>query len=126
MADIDAYLVDQLYERLKTVIGDREINAGTIISITALVMMTVERQKNATGDEKKALALALLHKLADDAEMEKEEDRAGLHTLIDAVAPGAIDTIISASKKEFDLNKAKSHWLWFRKNCCCCCPNNAQ
>jgi hypothetical protein len=124
MAEVDKYLLGQLYKRFAKAIGDRELTPGTVIAITAIAMMIVERQKNMTGDEKKALALALLHKLADETEME-DNDREALHLLIDSVAPGAIDAIISASKKEFDLNKAKSRWEWFRKNCCCCCSNNA-
>ena len=35
MAEIDNYLLDQLYKRFAKAIGDRELTPGTVIAITA-------------------------------------------------------------------------------------------
>jgi len=115
----DQVLVDTLYDRFRGAVGISEVDADTIVSITTLAMVVVDRQKNMSGEDKKQLVLHLLKRLVNDTDMiDKDKDATIL--VINAIVPSVIDTIINATKGGFDINRVKSRWEWIKKNCCCC------
>lgn len=116
--NVDVYLLQQIYDELANVIGDQQISPANLMRITALAMTVVERQTNMDGEAKKAMVIALLHRLVDAVDKREitDENREILHAVIDATVPAAIDVLIDATKGGLDINKIKSKWSSLK--CC--------
>ena len=115
---VDVYLLEHMYSELEKAVGKQSIGPANIVTIAALAMAVVERQTNMSGADKKAMVIALLHKLTDEINKRDitPEDRAALHILIDATVPAAIDTLVDATKGGLDINQIKSKWS--KLKCC--------
>ena len=82
------------------------ITSKNILPITHSVMELIETMKEIKemkGAQKKELCMDCLHWLVDHSSDLSEEDKQTLHTLVDNVAPSAIDLLVAVSKGMTDL-----------------------
>ena len=120
MSNVDQYLIDQLSGQLQDAIEGREITPASIMGIATIAMAMVERQKNMSGDDKKALVIILLHNIVDATEMD-DGDKAAVSLIIETTIPSAIDLLIDASKGGLDIDRIKSRWESIKSMFSCCC-----
>ncbi len=84
--------VEVLVEKLEQVIGDGELSADTILSLTITSMQLVEKVKGLKGQEKKDLVLNSLEKLI--------EKKGGDYKDVLKLIPKVIDNFISIENGE--------------------------
>jgi len=92
-------LVTKTQEKMES---DIKMNAGDIVEITLYVMLLVERSPHTlSGEDKLHVATETINKILDLLPDLSKEEKTELKNLI----PGAIDTVIAASKGEFNFGK---------------------
>lgn len=84
--------VESLVEKLEKVVGDGELSADVILSLTITSMQLVEKVKNLKGQEKKDLVLNSLEKLI--------EKKGGDYKEILKFIPKVIDNFIGIENGE--------------------------
>ena len=100
-----AKLVADLTESLKQGFDNFEIDENNIIDYIVRVMAIVEKQKQLSGIEKKAVAIEILLRLVDSLNRLNVESKMRVKTLVKTLAPSVIDTIVSATKGALSVNK---------------------
>ena len=115
ISEVEA-ISDDIFKQVKESIVGRHFTANTFISLVTLVMQFVEKSLNATGPEKKQIAMNVIHKLILEIPME-DSHRTIVTTIVNTTLPTTIDFIISAANGEFDFSKVASVW----KNMFPCC-----
>jgi hypothetical protein len=108
VSEIDAITEDVL-QQVKAAIAGRHFTANTFISLVTLVMQFVEKSLNATGPEKKQVAMNVIGKLVQEIPME-DSHREIVLTIVNTTLPKIIDFIISAANGEFDFSKVATMW----------------
>jgi len=98
---------------LKQKLGDREINAGNIITIIQLAMETVELTK-VKGKAQKDLAIKLVRQLVVDAPVSDDKEKLLLDMIDQDILSNTIELIVKATKGELDINMA----VGVAQNCC--------
>jgi len=109
-------ITEDVFQQVKAAIAGRHFTANTFISLVTLVMQFVEKSLQATGPEKKQIAMNVIHKLILEIPME-DSHRTIVTTIVNTTLPTTIDFIISAANGEFDFSKVASVW----KNMFPCC-----
>ena len=100
-----AKLVADLTESLKQGFDNFEIDENNIIDYIVRVMAIVEKQKQLSGIEKKAVVIEILLRLVDSLNRLNDESKMRVKTLVKTLAPSVIDTIVSATKGALSVNK---------------------
>jgi hypothetical protein len=100
-----AKLVADLTESLKQGFDNFEIDENNIIDYIVRVMAIVEKQKQLSGIEKKAVAIEILLRLVDSLNRLNAESKMRVKMLVKTLAPPVIDTIVSATKGALTVNK---------------------
>ena len=100
-----ARLVADLTESLKQGFDNFEIDENNIIDYIVRVMAIVEKQKQLSGIEKKAVVIEILLRLVDSLNRLNDESKMRVKTLVKTLAPSVIDTIVSATKGALSVNK---------------------
>lgn len=100
-----ARLVSDLTESLKQGFDNFEIDENNIIDYIVRVMAIVEKQKQLSGIEKKAVAIEILLRLVDSLNRLNAESKMRVKMLVKTLAPSVIDTIVSATKGALSVNK---------------------
>lgn len=100
-----AKLVADLTQNLKSGFENFEIDENNIIDYIVRVMAIVEKQKQLSGIEKKAVAIEILLRLVDSYNRLNTESKLRVKLLVKTLAPSVIDTIISATKGALSVNK---------------------
>lgn len=79
-------------------IGSLKINSNNIVQSLHSIMEVVENvDKSLKGSDKKSLALEVLHWIVDNQTDLTQEDKVSLKSIINQIAPQAIDIIIKVS-----------------------------
>ena len=109
---------ESLYEHVKSIHSDKITASNIVVIVTELVQLT-EKYKQLTGNQKKTLVINVVKKLV-NTQVENENDKKTLNTIIDLTLPTVIDNLVNAINGDlkFDKEKAKS---FFRKYLCCLC-----
>lgn len=111
MADTSAVdeLVDEVYGTVKSGFRSRVTPDNVVVLITE-AMMAVERIQQSyekfhalSGPAKKDVVLEVLERLVSELPVGRAEKDA-IVSAVNLLAPSVIDTIVSASKGQFDLN----------------------
>jgi len=100
-----AKLVSDLTQTLKSGFENFEIDENNIIDYIVRVMAIVEKQKQLSGIEKKAVAIEILLRLVDSYDRLNIESKSRVKLLVKTLAPSVIDTIVSATKGALSVNK---------------------
>jgi hypothetical protein len=66
-------LTDQVYDKVKGMIKNKEFNANNFIVLVTIVMQVVEQTQNLTGEEKKQLAIRVIKKIVMEIPMQNKE-----------------------------------------------------
>ncbi len=100
-----AKLVTDLTDAMKQGFENFEIDENNIIDYIVRVMAVVEKQKQLSGIEKKAVAVEILLRLVDSLNRLNAESKTRVKLLVKTLAPSVIDTIVSATKGALSVNK---------------------
>lgn len=106
--DVSKYnlnIFDEVYAKVKELVGQKEFNAGNWITLLMMCMEMVETVPHLTGKEKRALVVDLLTKLIHEIPM-PENDRALIEGLLSSCLPAIIDTICESSLGHYAINLA--------------------
>lgn len=106
-------VVDGIYENVLGMVEAKDVKAANIISIAALTMKLVEQVPGLTGQQKKDIVIEVIKKLIDETPL-SDEEVAAVNLVVDVTLPIVIDTIVSASRGELNLNEH----LNSMKKCC--------
>jgi hypothetical protein len=109
--------VEHLYSYMKSVHHEK-ITAVNIVVIATELMQIVEKYKGLNGPQKKMLVINVIKKIV-NSQIDSQETRSALITIIDFTLPIVIDNLVSAinGNIKFDKEKVKS---FFKKYFCCC------
>ncbi len=112
--------IEHLYSYMKC-IHQEKITPINIIVIATELMQIVEKYKGLTGPQKKMLVINVIKKVV-NSQVDSEETRNALNTIIDFTLPAVIDNLVSAINGEIKFNKEKVQ-SFFKKYICCCIKN---
>jgi hypothetical protein len=94
-------IVDDVYDTVKTIIRQKDITVGNLISIGSVIMQVVEEYPTLVGYQKKQLVLRVAHRLVDD--LVSDETKQMINLAIDTTLDKSIDFIIKASRGEIEI-----------------------
>lgn len=97
-------LFDEVYNKVRGMIKNKQFNAANWISLVIMSMEMVETLPKLHGHEKRDLVVDLMSKLIMEIPM-ADDDRAIVSGLIKMALPGIIDAIIDGTLGKLDLNK---------------------
>ena len=97
-------LISALYNHIKEKFVYEAVNASNVINLIMFVMVLVENQKNLTGYQKKGIVVYLVELFIEEISGDKE-DKLALQSAVQLLLPSIVDTIITATRGQFDLNK---------------------
>jgi hypothetical protein len=100
-----AKLITDITDTMKQGFENFEIDENNIIDYIVRVMAVVEKQKQLSGIEKKAVAVEILLRLVDSLNRLNAESKMRVKLLVKTLAPSVIDTIVSATKGALSVNK---------------------
>ena len=112
---IDSQRLSQLYDILKIAIDAESITPESVLITITIVMVEVEKVGNATGEQKKALALYLIGLLV--KEIPSEAVRDATASCVKLLGPSIIDALVDASKGNLNINA---------ESCKACCGPNSR
>ena len=96
--------VDQVYEGVKEMLEDKQIELSELVIILAPTMELIERlDEDKSGIEKKNVLLTVFKRIINNSNLEDEKKKNLLYGC-NHVIPSMVDTIISASRGDLDLN----------------------
>jgi hypothetical protein len=84
-------------------IGDMEINAQTIITVTKFSMEVVEATK-LKGAAQKELAISLVRQVIVEAPISDEKEKLLLDMIDQGILANTIELVVAASKGNLDIN----------------------
>jgi hypothetical protein len=100
----DAEFTNSL-QMLKSKMGDKEIDAQTIMFVLKSAMEVVETTK-AKGIEQRDLTIKLVRQIVIDAPISDDKEKLLLDMIDQGILANTIDLVIKASKGELDINDA--------------------
>jgi hypothetical protein len=109
--------IEHLYSYMKHVHREK-ITPMNIVIIATELMQIVEKYKELTGPQKKMLIINVIKKIVNN-QIDSQETRTALNTIIDFTLPIVIDNLVSAINGEIKFNKEKVE-SFFKKYICCC------
>ncbi len=109
--------VEHLYSYMKCVHHEK-ITPTNIIVIATELMQIVEKYKELTGPQKKMLVINVIKKVV-NSQIDSQETRLALNTIIDFTLPTVIDNLVDAINGNIKFNKEKVQ-SFFKKYICCC------
>jgi hypothetical protein len=109
--------LEHLYSYMKCVHHEK-ITPTNVIVIATELMQIVEKYKGLTGLQKKMLILNVIKKIV-NTQIDSDETRQVLITIIDFTLPIVIDNLVSAINGNVKFNKEKVQ-SFFKKYICCC------
>ena len=89
--------------KLNEKIGDMEINAQTIITVTKFSMEVVEATK-LKGAAQKELAISLVRQVIVEAPISDEKEKLLLDMIDQGILANTIELVVAASKGNLDIN----------------------
>jgi hypothetical protein len=89
--------------KLNEKIGDMEINAHTIITVTKFSMEVVEATK-LKGAAQKELAISLVRQVIVEAPISDEKEKLLLDMIDQGILANTIELVVAASKGNLDIN----------------------
>jgi len=101
--------LEHLYSYMKCVHHEKITPANLIVIATEL-MQIVEKYKGLTGPQKKMLVINVIKKVV-NSQIDSDETKNTLNTIIDLTLPVVIDNLISAMNGEIKFNKENSKEL---------------
>jgi len=104
MTDNSSQLAVSLF-KLNKKIGDMEINAQTIMTVTRFAMEVVEATK-LKGTQQKELAIKLIRKVVVEAPISDDKEKLLLDMIDQGILANTIELVVDASKGELDVNAA--------------------
>ena len=107
-------LIIGLVNQLKLSFNQYSLNENNVIDYVMRVMNLVEKNNNLSGFEKKAVVVAVISKLLDDAPNLTPESKIALKLIVNVVVPNVIEAVVSATKGNTNINK-----LAIGDNKCC-------
>lgn len=96
-----------LYNEIKDVIKNGELTRSNVVFILLTLMKSVEKFKNITGIQKKAIVLDVLNTFIDENISDLTE-ASELKLLVQLTIPSLIDTLVSIDTKEIKIKLKKS------------------
>lgn len=102
MENNSSQLVVSLF-KLNEKIGDMEINAHTIITVTKFSMEVVEATK-LKGAAQKELAISLVRQVIVEAPISDEKEKLLLDMIDQGILANTIELVVAASKGNLDIN----------------------
>jgi hypothetical protein len=114
--------IEHLYSYMKCVHSEK-ITPTNIIVIATELMQIVEKYKGLTGPQKKMLVINVIKK-AINSQIDSQETRNILNTIIDFTLPSVIDNLVDAINGNIKFNKEKVQ-SFFKKYICCCIKNQS-
>ena len=108
--------VARLYDEVESIISNKKIDAGSMISVVTLLMKTVDKYTDVNGIQKKEVVLAVLRKIIEET-VKDESERQNILYLADQAVPAVIDTIVSIDKGQLKIKIEKGC-----KKLTSCCP----
>lgn len=109
--------VEHLYQFINTVYNEK-ITAINIVLVTTQLVQLVEKYKSLTGYQKKMVVISVVKKLV-NSQMNTEDDKRAMNTIIEYTLPSIIDNLVNAINGNLKFNKDKSV-SFFKKYICCC------
>lgn len=106
LGETSSKLVEELYNNLSKIIGEKNITTGNILPLVINLMKMVETYPNLSGEEKKNLVTQVLIIFA--RKNIKGETQTEIIRFIDLFLPSVINSIISVDKNEIIINAKKS------------------
>lgn len=104
---------DDLSKELKKRLNKPDVCASNLINILKVILEVVELS-SVNGSQKKTFAISLLNKIIDEADIVNREKRECKKLIENGTVSNTIDLVISASKKDVQINnktKKKSKLL---------------
>lgn len=96
----------KLYQDLKNIVGEGEINPSNIITMVTSLMQLVEQYENLKGKQKKAAIIDVLNQLIDE-EVPTEREALQLKSIVHLTLPTVIDVMVSIDKKDVEIKVKK-------------------
>jgi len=96
---------DESLLMLKQNLGDKEIDAQTIVFVLKSAMEIVEATK-AKGEEQRELTIKLVRQIVVDAPISDDKEKLLLDMMDEGILADTIDLVIKASKGDLDINAA--------------------
>lgn len=109
--------VEHLYSYMK-IVHTAKITPTNVVVIATELMQIVEKYKELTGPQKKMLVINVIKRVVNN-QVDTQEIRTTLNTIIDFTLPIVIDNLVSAMNGEIKFNKEKVQ-SFFKKYLCCC------
>lgn len=92
MSDINETVAD-IHSKIKSLVVNRRLDAGTLIEITTHAMSVVEQYPNLSGPSKKAVVLGVVSRIVDEVPVD-DSTKNILNTTIQLVLPTVIDKLV--------------------------------
>jgi len=96
-------IFNDVYDEAEKIVNDEPLTTKNVISLVTKIMQLVEKINGMDGEAKKALVIDVLVKVFETSNLDVETEES-ISNLIEYSLPDLIDTIIAASKHQFDLN----------------------
>lgn len=98
---ISADLIEEVYGDVIELIGDNMIGLSDVTPVLARIMEYAGTFTDISGEQKKAIVIAVLQRIVDSTDKVTEPVREVLLPIVQYMVPGIIDSLISASKGNF-------------------------
>jgi len=102
-------------------VHNEKVTPTNIIVIATELMQIVEKYTGLTGPQKKMLVINVIKKVV-NSQIDSQETRNALNTIIDFTLPTVIDNLVDAINGNIKFNKEKVQ-SFFKKYICCCFKN---
>jgi hypothetical protein len=109
---------DLVYNSIRGMVVNQELDIKTIIILVPSIMMQVARFANMTGLQKRDLVTQLIIQLVDEF-VPKDENMAIVKLFIEKQLPNIIDILYRAAKSGYIFKKIAQLPIW-KKICVCC------
>jgi len=93
-------VLDTVYNQIKHLLGGKQIDASNWMLLVTIGMQAVETVPSLSGTDKKDLLIKAINLIISDLNLDD-----ALVPIIQNTVSGLIDTVASAAKGEFDINK---------------------
>ncbi len=108
--DTEGKAANKIFEGIRSSIVKKQITPELINALLVSVMELVEflkpeDGKKLSGPAKKSIVLQVIEKIVEELAPENVKDN--LRFVVKHILPGFVDTIVSATKKQIDINVKK-------------------
>ena len=112
MADSAEAALDALYDQVRATFTGR-VSVASVLNIATYTMAAVEKLGGMSGPQKKDSVVHVIARLVGELPAD-QEDREAIQAAVRLLLPSIIDTIVSATKGQIDINANQSKKL----GCC--------